>query len=516
MYVIGDLDDQTLTLVWSKLSDTVLSLPPIFKDFPVYQQLFSPFIRPFTDYQPLASLVISLFFTLFGGFAQPVFMALTLFINFFVSYRFFKKYKVGLFLALLFTFSSYWWIHLGVHLILIQLWVFPFLFILVDKVQEASNLKSILMLGLWLALISIISLYYGFFSLLFLSIYVIVEIIFRKQSTKLHLAALGIGFLLTLILQLPNIYKFVASDSKFSNVSISRAYEDFFYFSSRPWYFFIPPTRNPLYGKFAEQLIDSVAATNYFLADDYFPREHSGNFFGYLFYVLVTVSVAFVLVKGPTALKRHVSFLVLLVVVLGAFMMPPFFTVSGLKLYTPSQLIFALLPVFRVSTRMVILIHLVLLMLLGVVYDFILTQYVISKRYLSVFASIVTVIILMETYIPPEVKHFVPPDVYAYMGSHLDSGTKFVVYPYDSTQEALLWLDVHKGLLVNPRGYHDANYDAESFTKALGVGDSLEVLKSMGTEYLVVFEGDEADEVDVSRGLEKVQEFSSSTLYKVL
>ena len=342
MIILGGLDDQTLLLTWGNVSRCFFSkCPSGLSDFYVYKDIFANFIHPLQSNQPVLSLVVSGILHFFGPNSLSVMFIVSVLLNLVFSYLLFRKFKFGLAYSMIFTFSAYAWSHFGTHIDLMQMWVLPLFIYFVLKYQDSLTAKRILLLSAILTLIILISNYYGFILIVFLFCYsvsklLIGQFVLRKPVVRFA-ASIGLVFLLTFVFTAITLLSYIKGNYvrgesiQGTNFSAIRPFEDFIAFSSRPWYFFIPPVKNPMLGSIAKLAVNKISHWNYFLADDYFSAEHSGNYFGLLFLITTVFLCVYVFRKHRRFFKEELLTHVFSGILLISFMMPPFFTISGIK-----------------------------------------------------------------------------------------------------------------------------------------------------------------------------------------
>lgn len=491
MYIVGGLDDQTPLLVWSKIAGKAFlnryNLVSCYKD------ILGGLLDFSSAHRPIMTPFFSIFLSLFGSNSYNLFIILTILANLLVSFLFFKRFKFGWVYSFIFAFSAFFWSHLGIHAFLMQLWLIPFFMLFLKK--------GAVKLGIVMAIIFLISNYYGFFVLLFFSIYSLIRFLLEREGLavlKHFVVTMFTAGFIAGILLLPFFLK-----SSTSGGLVVRSFEDFISFSSRPWYFVLPPLKNPWLGSTTEKLLQKISATKYFLADDYFAVEHSGNYFGLLFSAATLLFGVYTLFKADSAVKKKVVLFLGSAFILSLFMLPPFFTLSGVKFWTPGFLLYRFLPMFRVFARLSIVVLFCLLISLGYCFDFVYNTVSKKVRLVLSFAfSIIFVVTLLETYIPPKIQKVESaPLVYSYLGGK--EGISFAVYPYSATDEAYFWLDEHKGCVINL-------YNRE-------LTESLLTKIPANLDFLVVHKYTENLEVFVnSPKLELEQEFPTVLLFAVL
>ena len=477
MYIIGGLEDQTALIVWSRISRQLFTISdPIVANIPVYQKMFDNMIHPLKTNQPVLSAFVSMFLTLLGENPYNYLLFLTLALNLFFSYLFFRRFKFGFVYALIFGFSAHTWVHLGVHIDLIQIWLMPLFWMLFLKIREKQSYINHIILGLFITFSTLVSNYYGFFILVAFSIYSVVDFVAvslgkRKtafKSVSLYAVAILTSLTFSFLFLFPYINdNFIAKQP--AQYTVQRTYEDFFTFSSRPWYFILPPIKNPWLGGLSKTALNRLEKAAYFLTDDYFPAEHSGSYFGVLLLLSVILVCCYVFLKKDVRVKKTIVIHLLTIFAVVILMLPPFFTISGVVIWTPGYLLFKFFPMFRVTARLAILVLLLLLTTFGYCMDYIFSVY--KAKLLWLFMISLLAVTLFETYIPLKIQNIGdPPDVYVYLRDNIPPDAKFAVYPRAMSDEALFWLPVHRRELVNAK-----NFVADDFETKLLNGDLVDI-----------------------------------------
>lgn len=516
MYVVGPLEDQTAALVWSQISDKIFGSNLVDK-ISTYERLFRDLTAPWTSNQPILSFIISILLTLLGENGYNMLLLLSFALNLLFSYLYFKKYKFGFYYSLIYSFSSYTWIHLT-HLSLLQIWIFPLFLILLEKFKLCK--LHIIKMALFITASILISNYLGFFILLIFFFDLLSEK-FQSEYLKRFIQVILIGAFLTIIAITPFIKENYFNTGK-DQVIQQRTFnqiEDFLIFSSKPWHFFLPSAKNPIYGKEVQNLrlyLEKVRVILIF--DQYFDREHNASFFGFTFLITLAFLIFSLIYrhKSTKIINKYliISFLIFL------FMMPPYILIRGIKFYTPGFFMYTFFPMFRSISRLSIVLLLYLLTIFGTVFDYKYKQFNDkTKKSIKYFVPVLFLFTLFEVFVPQSIKKMdTPPQVYKYIGQYAQKGAKIVVYPYSKTNDALFWLPTYKKELVNPRGYEYTNFNSESFTKNIPTENGLKTLNEMGVNYLVVFKNTDGKSLKFlsnSKKLLLVKEFDDSFLYLV-
>ncbi len=533
MIILGGLGDQITTLVWGTVSKPFFSfLNSGFAEFPQYEKLFWDFLHPLQSNQPLTWFLYSVLISILGAGGYNLILLINLLLSFVCALVLFRKYRFSFVYAAIFTFSGYMWSHLGLHPDLIQLWPIPlYLYFLLEK-QNMSDLKKSIVLAMLASLTLALSNYYGYFLLITTVFYAVIclfTLLLQKNKLSLNQvrnALIWVG--IVLVLSSTFLYPYISANylTKTEKVTLNtrlaldRPYADFFTFSSRPWYFFIPSPNNPVYGNLSENVLTKLKDTNYFLADDYFTAEHGANFFGFMFLTSVLLSSVFMFIKTKGDARVKIAQLFILLFFLFLYMLPPFFTLSGIKIYTPGHLAFTYFPMFRVTARISIIILPILLLILATNINYIWLHFERWRKSLKVAMVAMLLVTLIEVFsMPPLPSAPSVPEVYTFLNKHSDTRATFFVYPYSKTQEALYFLSEHERFLLNPRDYNSAQVASEHITLRFASDGGYEDVLKLNPDYIVVFKNispKEKAKILSSKEFELEQEFSDAYLLKVV
>lgn len=458
-------------------------------------------------------------------------------LNFLFARRFFNQLfgrLISLLLATTFVFSPYLVYQGRSHFDLIQVW--PLIWFFHTLFFSQSRHKAIY-LELLLTLITGLSNYLGYFTVLATALYLGFSFLAtrgRRDAIRNYLPQVvkaALIFIFTTLLFMapyiksnyfsPRIRMEDAVDAR----AVNRPFEDFVIFSSRPWYYVLPSVDNPLFGGLTQRILDRLGNGSNYLTQNYFKAEHSASFLGWVTILLAFVGIigckvrrCDVLVAGPMSacggrpspqtpcplpIKPDALALLLTIVGLIILTMPPSIVIKGFEIYTPSYLLFKVFPMFRVLSRMGVLILFLTLIFTGYGYK-ILSDFMLKKNMgLATVRSVLVILTLfsiVQLYVPPKITHVgTPPKVYSYLGQTDSFKSPIVVYPYTKTNEAFFWLTAHQKALINPRFYSNkaSNFESESFTNLLKTTRGLEQAKALGAKYLVYFyvvdDGESAD-----------------------
>ncbi len=458
-------------------------------------------------------------------------------LNFCLAYKFLKK-LVGRFVAFLlstvFLFSPFLAYQSRAHFDLLQFWsVIWFL----DILFLSKSRRKAIYLGLLLTLITGISNYLGYFTILFTTLYLIFSLLSRpnKLSTlslncRDVVKGTGVFILTSSIFMAPYIKANfftprVRVDENVNPKAVNRPFEDFITFSSRPWYYLLPSVDNPFFGRVSQKLLDQISSGGNYLTQNYFKAEHSASYLGWVNLLLAFAGIFYMFrhkTSSQTLSLLNYSALLTTIVGLIILTMPPSITINGVTLYTPSYILFKVFPMFRVLARAGALIGFLILIFTGFGYLALInlaTAKKIPRRAIQLILLILGLFSVAEFFIPLKITHVgTPPKVYAFIGETDVLKSPMVIYPYNKTNGAYFWLTTHNQPLINPRMYEnrETGFKSEDFTKLLNAPNGLEKAHDMGAKYLVYFYEDDkkesADFFSYSPLLEHVADFSETGL----
>lgn len=319
-----------------------------------------------------------------------LFIVCLVLLNFHFTFELFCKFfhkNLSVLLSLIFIFSSYFLYKFTQHLSLSTLFFYPLSILFL--ILNTTRIRIYLKIGLLIGIAFLISNYIGYFLLIFSTLFLLIKSIFKKEliamTTKKYPLLILTFTILVLIVAHKYIYFTVVKPTSISSVQIvNRNLEDFFTFTSRPWYYFLPSVDNPFFGGITKSAINWLQNDwGYFLTTNYFPTEHSASYLGWVNFIFALFGFRYIWRKVREQKKiatsstprsdegavwtREMDVLTLGLVAfcLAIITMPPFFTISGLKIYMPSYLLWKLFPMFRVLTRLGVIILLIELIFTG-------------------------------------------------------------------------------------------------------------------------------------------------------
>ncbi|HAI63124.1 MAG: hypothetical protein UU64_C0001G0076 [candidate division WWE3 bacterium GW2011_GWF2_41_45] len=528
MYILGGIDDQVLALVWSRLNSGGIALV---SSYSVYRELFSFLINPITSNEPITWFFVSTLSRLLGIGFFNYYNIFVLCLNFIVAFLILRRSRFCFPLAMIFTFSGYLWSHLGIHISLIHTWLVLLGYYLFWKYSDRS-IKHAFLLGLFLWFSAAVSNYIGFVNILLFFTYnigyllALVLVKWDLKKSKIIIRNVFVTSLTAASIFLLTYLPFVIANYNRTDVGVSnpkdltRPVEDFVTFSARPWYFFTPSYKNPVYSRFASNLVDKFSTTEYFLLDDYFHGEHAQLFFGYSFMLISLISILLTYRKGGTEERFWTVLSVINALIILFLMLPPFFTVSGIKFFTPGYLLYKVFPMFRVTSRLVIALQVIMIFFIAK-FSWLSKQQTLSKK-INWAIYFVLWLALLETYIP--IKIIKEPDIhpiYMEIASDTDIESIIAVYPYNKTKEALYELPVYNRKLINPPSYVTGIFDSSIFTNNLHTFEGRLEARNLGVDYIVVFPFGDSGESCESFGesstiVELIRKRTDACIYKIL
>ncbi|MFZ2664330.1 MAG: hypothetical protein WAX66_03125, partial [Patescibacteria group bacterium] len=368
---------------------------------------------------------------------------------------------------------------------------FIFLFPLV--VDNLIKDKKPLLIGMIVFLSLLVSSYYGYFLFITVLLWYLSLLISKRnvrskalKSILIFVAPVAFGVIVffgsVFVKNVPLFGNYSKTKNKLveeQTSSVYRAVDDWYAFSFRPWYPVIPPKNSLFFGNLSKNIYSSISKTNYYLADDYAEQEMAGSYIGWHF-ILGMGSVAILLLLKRFKNKEYPafrsvyenrevitrSFLIVFCILLISG--PPSFTISGVTIYTPSYLLYYVMPVFRVLVRWAVVVYLFVLVIN--VY-FIQDLYTLMKekwqKGLFIFGFLILNFVIFAVRIPI-ININEPPLEVSYLKQRFPESVPYAVYPKGDFY-SIFWVISHKDLLINPTNLIDykIGFDANEFSDKL-------------------------------------------------
>jgi hypothetical protein len=356
--------------------------------------------------------------------------------------------------------------------------------------QKQRAIASSFYLAVTFALITLTSLYFGYFAIYICLFFVGFDLLSSKDNKIIILRSYLIATLFALALILPFEYKAIFQQLFENSATLEKAGQirdinELFVYSSRPWEFLVPSIDHPIFGKYVIDLVRS--------------HLHGSNVFEQSLYMGV-VPLGLLLTGFVLALRNKfvgVQRTYFLFFTLGALWMyflslPPMISIGDIQVPTLSFFAYKIAPMFRVYARFGILVNFFVACSAAIVLAH-LYQHMKRARFIVLMAIVLPVLVVEYWSVPPGFALPVdrPPGVYSWLSKQPGD---FIVaeYPMMNSDEAsfytyLFWQRIHKKKLVN--GATRNNEKAWSFfekVKDLGKSQTPDLLKSVGVKYVIV------------------------------
>jgi len=402
------------------------------------------------------------------------------------------------------------------HLFLMNVWILPvFITACLHLTQKNTQIRYFFLSGLVFGTTTLFSNYLGFFGLLFSAIYLSLFALydlyqnrFQKQQFLYFLSRYSVLYFSVLVPILLLNFRYIEAtylNPTLNNnaFTLERSVDDFFIFSSRPWYYFLPSVDNPVYGSFSRSVLNFLENDwGSYLAQNYFKSEHSSSYLGIVNFILAILGVRY-LFQNRTHIKDFSQIVLLGVsaLILITFTMPPYLEISGYRIYFPSYFIADYFSMFRVLARMGILILLLQLIFTGFGYLQIhkfFQKYKAPNFYFFITSVFLFFVSVSEFYIPLKFTDISQmPDVYHYLKQNSNNEDKLVIFPRGKSLEGYFWSKDHGREVIIPERDHFINgklvkkddfYNQVAFTC-----EGLQLLKEYGASYLIYFYNSDTD-----------------------
>lgn len=453
-----------------------------------------------------------------------------LILNLLSSFILFKKqhtHNISLLLAVTYSSAPFILFKAQNHPALVATWVLNLGLILI--LNHRFALKRALIVGLYIAFATLASNYYGYFLILFAGIYygIIAIQSFLKKFFKegiLIILKLVLALVISAVVVLISIFPYfkanylgektqnvgtrevvidgkattivgsswkiennVGTNQEYNTLTLNRTLEDFFYFTSRPWYYVLPSKSNIFFGSFTGFIIDKLQSIpGNWLAQNYFVREHSASYLGWANIILAIIGITYIKKKNPAVFKeKNLGVILITIGALIILTMPPYFTISGIKIYMPSYLLYMLFPMFRTLTRLGILILPLIMIFSGYGYAYLFR----SKKGILI-ATFLFIFSIAEFIVPIKIT---PADykssLFIQLDKDLPKDAVLAVLPDEDANIVVFNIDKLKRPFINPKGYNAPEFDfnSEQFTENLPTCKGILEARNLGVTHILVY-----------------------------
>lgn len=451
-------------------------------------------------------IYLTLSYFLGGVLAYNLLTFLILVANSFSFYYLLKQLKIKRIISLIFSFFfsliPYFYMHFEHQTLLV---LFPSIFIISYLLRvDLTNIsyKNFLVIAICTTLQGLFSLYLIYFLTIYLFLYFLVSSILQREFKIIMNFVLIMGLTAAMFLLFNfNLVLGYFSPSRtqvsfnFPNKNISqsvtgyffdreRPLNDFLYFSSRPWYYFLAPTTHPILGNSTKDLIYYFSENrNYWIFKNHFPYEHNASFIGYS---IIALSLIAFLNKNlrKNLLIRNFFILNIFLFILS---MPPYFTFNGINIYTPSYILYLLFPMFRSLARIVIFIQINFFIISALTLNEITRKMTSRSSYIVVFLiSLCLVLDFMTNYKFTKVS--VNSETNYFLLNTNQEKKMVAVYPNSFRNEFLLNMRFHESPFFNPSGLvkSEIYFDSGKFTSNIDTCENLSYFSNFNGKYIVI------------------------------
>ncbi len=385
--------------------------------------------------------------------------------------------------------------------------LFPLLIYLIIKK------KHLIFLPLYVFIFLLFSNYYGFFCFVLVCFWYLFDLISKKINFREFVKKILLFSIPVFIGILIFFFSLLKSNLTFSNeytrenseknpterTVIYRPIEDWYNLSFCPWYFFIPPKSSVFFGEFSKNIHEKIKNTGYYLADDYMEEEMAGSYMGWHF-LLGMAFVAVLLLLKKYKNKEFKTFKTVYEnkeIILRSFFIifcillisgPPSFTIHGMEIYTPTYLLYHIVPVFRTLVRWAVVIYLFVLIinsfLVQDLYNLMKTKLQ-KTLFILTFITLNFVIFAIKI---PVINIEKPPVEIAYVKEKYPQSVPYAVYP-KGDYYSIFWIISHEDLLINPVNYvnYETGFDANEFSKKLITEEGIQEFLKQNPKYLIYY-----------------------------
>lgn len=448
--------------------------------------------------------------------ANNVFLIFSIVFSMYFCYIFFNKINKNKILAVsysvFFAFSVYFFYRaISLTPALYFIWMFP---LLVYSIFCGRN-TLVLFLSIFFIFIGT---YYWYFSVILICFWYLFNLIsnyftLKKFITRVFIL-LACNVTVIAISNIDLISSNIALNKNYrdtggvlySSERVYRPIEDWYNLSFRPWYFFIPPKSSIFFREFSRNIHQKIENTGYYLADDYMEEEMAGSYMGWHFLIGLGVVGTLLLLKRYKNIEFKTfktlyenkemiirSFFIIFCILLISG--PPSFTVGGVGIYTPTYLLYHIVPVFRTLVRWAVVIYLFVL----IINSFLVQDlYNLMKKTWQKIAFIVGFLGLNFVIFAiriPVININNPPEEVAFVKEKFPESVPYAVYP-KGDYYSIFWIISHEDLLINPVNFinYETGFDSNEFSRKLITEEGIQRFLKQNPKYLIYYPNNISDD----------------------
>lgn len=351
--------------------------------------------------------------------------------------------------------------------------------------------SSVFLVALCFSLVTLTSLYFGYFSIYIVIFFVIFDLFSSEKYARWKISRnYFYGAVIALLLIVPFQYKAIYQQLTMSTASLEkmgrvRDFNQLTVYSSRIMEYFTPAIDHPVFGKHLE---DSVRAS-----------LHGSNLFEQTLYLGITPVFVFLIgillvsrKKLGVVLRRYFLFFGVATLFMFYLSLPPLVSIGGVQFPTLSKLAYLVTPMFRVYARFGILVNFFLACAVAVVLTG-LFQSLKRQKYRALLAFLLPLLAFEYWSQPADSLRPIdkPPGVYKWL-SNKPGDFIIAEYPMMPADEAsfysyMFWQRVHEKRLLN--GATRDNTEAWAFyekVRDLSNPETPKLLRIAGVKYVLV------------------------------
>lgn len=452
----------------------------------------------------------------FGLFGTAVAM-------YYLMYYFTKNRFVSLIAGVMFSFSQDHLMHSMQHpAFTLLLWVPLYIFSLF-KLFEKPSYKSAFSCSLVYFLLLFCNYYYAYFMVIATLLFLLCRF-FKYKLTSVEIKFLFVTLIFVFILSyhfiFPVINRILDPQDQGLGLVSKQPFQDLIKYSARWQDYLLPSEYHPLWGKWTEAYVGEKLGGRH-----YFERTLYIGFISLIFSFLAIVKRKKIITSQP---KIYLVFLFFpsLAIISFIFSLSPVLDLGRFKIPMPSFFAYKLLPMFRVYSRLGILVILSVTILAGMGINYILNRINHIKWRRLAGGGILSFVLLELINIPPF--HYIDltniPLPYKWLAEQ-PGDISVVEYPWERGAEQTsidyqFYQRIHKKKLVNC-GIEGSLGDA--FRKECyypSRRETTELFAYLGVDYMILHKNSYSDDylvqIDKNPGLKLIMEFPDEKVYKII
>ncbi|PIP21793.1 MAG: hypothetical protein COX39_01120 [Candidatus Nealsonbacteria bacterium CG23_combo_of_CG06-09_8_20_14_all_40_13] len=430
---------------------------------------------------------------------------LTFIFGYWLVFKFINNKTGALLSATIITFAPYHLAHASQHLILANIhWLVLFVLVLLNMSRKPTWVLGILA-AVSFSLTVLDGYLYGFFALVVLAVWILTKLIWavickemsiNRKNLLIYLCSVVFALAIIQIFS-PNLIKNILKNPTqiAESTGTKRTYEELSVYSARTYNFLLPPSNNPIFGKYTKKIYEQDIAQ---------PGSNVTEQTLYLGWTPIILALLglFLYFKNKKFRQERFSFLIIFSILLALagfyFSFAPTISIFGLKIRTPAAWLFNFMPFIRVYARFGLLVVISVATLAGLGLSLILKSVGNAKlKYFLFFIFYFLILLEFANFSPwpvVDVSQKAMPAVYQWLKEQRGNDWAVAEYPLLSTEEDLsynylLWQRFHQKPLIYGAKVNSVWEEKRKEIVNIESSETIAKLKERKVKFVIIHQG---------------------------